>query len=111
MRNSKKIIQETIQKKKQMLNESVTVHNRFVLSVDGKKDLESKLVSIFLEMNHLDKRGYNINVISENVDKMFDILSKLYDMKNHEVSEKFKDVGIDFIISRLELDENLILKD
>jgi hypothetical protein len=32
-------------------------------------------------------------------------------MKSHEVSEKFKDVGIDFIMSRLQLDENLIMKD
>jgi hypothetical protein len=111
MKNVKNIIQETIQKKKKMVNEAVTIHNRLVLSMDGKKDLESRLVSVFLEMNHLNKRGYNDTIISESVNKMFDVLSKLYDMKSHEVSEKFKDVGIDFIMSKLQLDENLIMKD
>jgi len=61
---------------------------------------------MLVEMVQLYKKGYNPNVISENVTNVFDVLKNLFGGSENKVVEVFKQKGIDWILEKLEISSN-----
>lgn len=113
--NIKKQLVETKEVKTKLLQEANIVRNRFKFLVESsnlktKKGREDVLVNILSEMIYLHKQGFNEDILSENVNSVFNILGNLFGGTTNAVVELFREKGVKFILEQLGIDDNNFLK-
>lgn len=106
---------ETKEKKGRLLTEKKIVENRikFIIessSIKTKKNLDDIFLNILLEMVYLHKQEFNEKMIAESVDDVFDVLGTVFGGSKTTVLELFKERGVRFILEKLGLEDNDILK-
>jgi peptidoglycan hydrolase-like protein with peptidoglycan-binding domain len=116
MKNLNKIIKESLvetkESKKKLIQESKITDLRFKMIVESenKQDLEEVLEEVLLEMIYLHNQGFNNQIIAESVDGIFSILSTLFKKTPNAIVDTFKEKGVNFIVSKLGMEENTYLK-
>lgn len=116
MKNLNKIIKESLvetkESKKKLIQESKITDLRFKMIVESenKQDLEAVLEEVLLEMIYLHNQGFNNQIIAESVDGVFSILSTLFKKTPNAIVDTFKEKGVNFIVSKLGMEENTYLK-
>lgn len=105
MEKQKKLIKETkvIEDRLQFVVESVGLKNR--------KDVDRIVEGIFYEMLDLEKNNYNREVMTENIQAIFDVLGSLFGGTKNGVVGTFKEKGINYILNKLGLDKNSYMGD
>lgn len=114
----KKIIKnklvETKSNKKSLIVENRIIKTKFNFlfensDINSPKKLNKFYILILAEMVDLHKKGYNSNLVKENVEGVFSILDNLYKESDNSAVEIFKQRGIQWIIENLSLGENSTL--
>jgi hypothetical protein len=113
--NIKKQLVETKDKKSRLLQESKIIQTRFVMIAESskiktKKQLDDMFVNLLSEMIYLHKQGFDDNLIKENVEGVFNVLSNLFGGTTNAVVELFKEKGVKWILEKLGIEDNNFLK-
>lgn len=101
---------EKKEEKKYLIKEDKVIYSRFKIILESKQirkrsDLNNLLFSLLSEMISLHNKGYNNNLISENLTNVLGALDNLFKGTNTPVIEIFKRKGIDFIVNQLKIGE------
>jgi hypothetical protein len=105
-----KLIETKINKKNLVVEDKI-VRSKFKFLFENhnlhtKRHVNVFFINMLVEMVQLYKKGYNPNVISENVTNVFDVLKNLFGGSENKVVEVFKQKGIDWILEKLEISSN-----
>jgi len=116
--NLKTTIKENLilEKQKKLIHETKVVEDRlqFVIESVGlknQKDIDRIVEGVFYEMLYLESNNYNREIITENIQAIFDVLGTLFGGTKNGVISTFKEKGIDFILGKLGLDKNSYMGD
>jgi peptidoglycan hydrolase-like protein with peptidoglycan-binding domain len=116
MKKLNNIIKESLivtkEKKKKTIQESKITNLRFKMIVESetKQDLNTILEEVLMEMIYLHNQGFNSQIISENVDDVFNVLSKVFKKSQGAIVGTFKEKGVNYIITNLGMEKNTYLK-
>ena len=113
--NIKKQLVETKDKKSRLLQESKIIQTRFVMIAESskiktKKQLDNMFVNLLSEMIYLHKQGFDDNLIKENVEGVFSVLSSLFGGTTNAVVELFKEKGVKWILEKIGIEDNNFIK-
>lgn len=103
---------ETKENKKKTIQESKITNLRFKMIVESetKQDLNTILEEVLMEMIYLHNQGFNSQIISESVDDVFSVLSKVFKKSQGAIVGTFKEKGVNYIITNLGMEKNTYLK-
>lgn len=119
-KNLKKTIKENLitekEKKEKLLTETKIIENRLEYVIESvglknKSDVDRIVEGLFYEMLYLENKNYNREVLTENIQAIFDVLGSLFGGTKDSVVGTFKEKGINFILNKLGLDKNSYIGD
>ena len=116
--NLKTTIKENLilEKQKKLIHETKVVEDRlqFVIESVGlknQKDIDRIVEGLFYEMLYLESNNYNREIITENIQAIFDVLGTLFGGTKNGVVGTFKEKGINYILNKLGLEKNSYMGD
>ena len=111
----RKTLVETKENKKRLIQESRIVENRFNFILESKeiktkKDYNNFLINVLSEMVYLHKQGFDDKLIAENAENLFGALGNIFGGGVNSVMGTFKEKGVNWILSKLGMGDNSIMK-
>lgn len=102
--NIRKTLKETSENKKQKLIENAMISSRFKMIIESTKNKKKIFSSLTEEMNDMVYAGFEKKQISEALSNIF---SSVFGPKSNDMFVAWRDHGVNWLLSKLELDQDV----